>query len=92
MNIQTRLSNSLPKSPLLPTNSYRNTTYVMSSHLIEAGPVNSAENVLAIARSEACEGSNTLSKSTSLYKGLDWDRVIQYQQPYRDLLRSPSFI
>ena len=68
-------SNSLPKSPLLPTNFYYNTTYVISSYFIETGPVNSAENVLVIVYSEACEGSNTLLKLTSFYKGLDWNCV-----------------
>ncbi len=66
-----RLSNSLLKSPLLPTNSYYNTTYIMSSHLIEASPINLVENILIIVRNKAYKGFNTLLKSTSLYKGLN---------------------
>ena len=67
----------------------------MSSNLTEASPINPLENALVIAPSEACEGSNTSSESTSLqdeYKGVDWDHVDQYQRPYQDLLRTPSFI
>jgi len=67
----------------------------MSSNLTEADPVNPPENVPVIAPSEACEGSDTSSESTSLldeYEGVDWDRVDRYQRPYRDLLRTPSFI
>jgi len=55
---------SLPKSPLLPTNSYYYTAYIMSSYLIEVGPVNLVENMPVIAPSEAYEGSDTLLKST----------------------------
>jgi len=53
----------------------------MSSHLTEAGPVNSAENASIIAPSEACEGSDTSLESTPLedeYEGLNWDRVERY--------------
>ena len=53
----------------------------MSSHFTKAGPVNSAENTSAIAPSEACEGSNTLSELTPLkdeYEGLNWDHVERY--------------
>ena len=67
----------------------------MSSHLTKAGPINLAENTPVIVPSEACEGFDTLSESTPLkdeYEGLDWDRVERYQRPYRDLLRTPSFI
>ena len=79
INIQTRLSDlSLPKSPLLPTNSNRYTAYIISSNLTKASPVNPPENAPAIAPSEACEGSDTLLESTPLqdkYKGINWDRV-----------------
>ena len=75
INIQTRLSNlSLLKSPLLPTNSNCYITYIMSSDLTEAGPVNPPENAPAIAPSKACKGFNTLSESTPLqdkYEGVD---------------------
>jgi len=71
INIQTRLSDlSLPKSSLLPTNSNCYTAYIISSNLTKAGPIDPLENMPAIAPSEACEGSNTLSdtllKSTPL--------------------------
>ena len=82
INIRTRLFDlSLLKSLLLPTNSYRYTAYIMSSHLSKANPINSAENTSIIAPSEACEGSDTLSESTPLkdeYEGLNWDRVERY--------------
>jgi len=57
---------SLPKSPLLPTNSYYYIAYIMSSHLTETGPINLAKDILVMAPSEACKGSNTLLKLTSL--------------------------
>ena len=82
INIRTRLFNlSLLKSPLLPTNSYRYTAYIISSYLSKAGPVNSAENMSIIAPSKAYEGSDTSLELTPLkdeYEGLNWDRVERY--------------
>ena len=75
INIRTRLFNlSLLKSLLLPTNSYRYTAYIISSHFSKANPINSAENTSIIALSEAYEGSDTLLELTPLedkYKGLN---------------------
>jgi len=54
-----------------------------------------ALNTSIIAPSEAWEGSDTSLELNPLkgeYKGLNWDRIERYQQPYRDLLRTPSFI
>jgi hypothetical protein len=75
INIWTRLSDlSLPKSPLLPTNSNCYTAYIISSNLTEAGPVNPSENTPAITPSKAYKGSNTLLKLTPIqdeYEGVN---------------------
>ena len=57
---------SLPKFPLLPTNSNCYTAYIMSPNLTKASPINPLENVPVIAPSEAYEDSNTLLELTSL--------------------------
>ena len=82
INIRTRLFDlSLLKSLLLPTNSYRYTAYIISSHLSKADPINLVENTSVIAPSEAYEGSDTLLELTPFkdeYEGLNWDRVEGY--------------
>ena len=52
------------KSPLLPTNSYYYTTYIISSYPTKASPINLAENAPIIAPSEAYKGPNTLLELT----------------------------